>query len=304
MVTKQLVHLEGRELKLSNLEKELWPGEGITKADLIAYYVAVAPRLLPHLKNRPLTLTRYPDGINGTMFYQKDTPAHAPDWLPTYCVYSTDSHRQIRYLLAEEPATLVWLANQAAIEIHPWMSTISHPDNPDYVIIDLDPSQGGTFSDVVTVANSVHILLDKMNLVGFPKLSGATGLHIYVPLQPRYTYKQTSRFAGYIGELVVKMRPDIATNERIVRKRGRKVYVDHLQNLPGKTIVAPYSPRPRPGAPISVPISWQELGAIQPGQFHVKNVQALLSQPSAFDSMYELRQNLDHVLPLLSGVSV
>ena len=185
--TRQMAQVGARQLELSNLDKELWPGEGVTKADLISYYVAVAERLLPHLAGRPLTLTRYPHGIAGDMFYQKDTPDYAPDWLPTYTVHSEDTNRNIRYMLAQEPAALAWLANQAVIEIHPWMSTIQHPEFPDYAVIDLDPSEGATFADAVEIAGLVHIILSKLGLVGFPKLSGATGIHIYVPLKPEYS---------------------------------------------------------------------------------------------------------------------
>ncbi len=296
--TRQPAQIGARQLELSNLSKELWPGEGITKADLVAYYLAVSARLLPHLSGRPLTFTRYPDGIAGGMFYQKDTPAYAPAWLPTFPVHSEDADRDIRYLLAEEPAALAWLANQAVIEIHPWMSTTAHPDNPDYAVIDLDPAAGATFADAVEIAGLVKLLLDKMRLVGFPKLSGATGVHIYVPLAPRYTYRITSQFVGYLGELVVQAYPAKATNERLVRKRDGKVYVDHLQNLPGKTIVAPYVPRPRPGAPVSAPVAWQELARMQPDSFTLHKVQAVLDRPRDFDAMYSLKQSLDHILPL------
>jgi bifunctional non-homologous end joining protein LigD len=296
--TRQPVRVGTRTVEVTNLDKPMWPEEGITKGDLIRHYAAVAERLLPHLTGRPLTLTRYPDGVHGGMFYQKDTPHHAPDWIPTYPVWSEDSGRVIHYLLAEEPATLVWLANQAAIEIHPWMSRVERPAHPDYAVIDLDPAPGAALADAVEIAALVRVLLERLDLAGFPKLSGASGVHIYVPLAPRYTYQETSRFVGYLGELIVQAYPEKATNERLVRRRAGKVYIDHLQNLPGKTIVAPYVPRPRPGAPVSVPVTWDELGRVTPAQFHLRNTAAILNRPRDFDNMYRLRQSLDHVLRL------
>lgn len=302
-VTKQrrAVRIGTRIVELTNLDKLLWPADGIAKADLIAYYINVAPRLLPHLKGRPLTLTRYPHGIEDNMFYQKDTPDYAPAWLTTFPVYSSDSNKMIRYLLAEEPAALAWLANQGAIEIHPWMAPIDHPEYPDYAVVDLDPSPGATFKDTVTIAHLVHTLLQKWGLQGFPKLSGATGIHIYIPVIPRYTYQQTGLFVGYIGRLIERVYPEKATTQRIVNQRGPRVYIDHLQNRPGKTIVAPYVPRPLPGAPISMPVDWSELDQVTPAEWTLRDISRILERPSAFDAMYQVRQSLDHVLNLAEG---
>lgn len=300
-MSKHPVKIGERHLELSNLDKVLWPDDGITKGDLIHYYALVAERLLPHLKGRPLTLTRYPNGITGGMFYQKNTPSHAPDWLPTYAHASTDVERTANYLLADEPAALVWLANLATIEIHPWMSTVEHPSYPDYAVIDLDPAEGATWADVIEIAGLVRVLLEQLGLIGFPKLSGATGIHIYVPLAARYSFAQTSQFVAFLGKLLVKAHPDKATNERLVRLRDGKVYIDHLQNLPEKTIVAPYVPRPLAGAPVSVPVHWAELGDITPGEFSVSHPQHILQRPKDFDAMYGLKQSLDAVLPLLNA---
>jgi bifunctional non-homologous end joining protein LigD len=299
--SKHTMHIGTRDIKLTNLDKLLWPADGITKADLIAYYVSIAPRLLPHLKGRPLTLTRYPQGITGHMFYQKDTPDYAPGWLPTYQTYSSDADKPIRYLLAEEPATLAWLANQGTIEIHPWLAPVDHPEYPDYAVVDLDPSPGVSFKDTVTIAHLVHTLLQKWGLHGFTKLSGATGIHIYIPIIPRYTYQQTGRFVNYIGQLIERVYPEKATTQRIVNQRGTRVYIDHLQNRQGKTIVAPYSPRPLPGAPISVPVTWDELDHVKPGEWTIRDIGRLLKRTSEFDSMYQVRQNLDHVLNIATG---
>lgn len=294
------VEVDGRTVELSNLDKLLWPEDGITKADLIHYVFTAAHLILPHLEGRPLTVTRYPDGIDEEGFYQKDCPAHAPEWIPTFPVPSKDETGKVtHYILANEPAALVWLANQAAIELHPWMSRAERSLHPDYLVIDLDPAEGATFADVRLVARAVKELLDHLGLLSFPKLSGSTGIHVYVPLEPKYTYGQTSAFAGYVGKVIAAALPEKATNERLVKRRGPRVYVDHLQNLPGKTIVSAFSPRPLPGAPVSVPFSWEELDQVSPEQFTLKEIDRILARPLAFQRLYEHPQNIDKHLARL-----
>lgn len=297
--TVQRVSVFGRELDVSNLDKPLWPADGLTKADLIQYVASVAHLLLPHLAGRPLSATRYPDGIEGKWFYQKDCPDYAPDWIETYPVISKERDKVTKYILPNEPATLVWLANQAAIELHPWMSLASSPSVPDYSVIDLDPAEGATFDDVRLIARLVKEVLDSWGLEGFPKISGATGIHIYVPLQPKYTYDISSRFAGLIGRIIANAVPSKATNERLVKNRKGRVYVDHLQNLPGKTIVAPYCPRPLPAAPVSLPFLWEELDTIHPSQFSIADPQSILARPNPFQHLYQRRQSIDHLLDQL-----
>lgn len=299
--TSQLVNVDGREVELTNLDKPLWPDDDITKADYIHYVFMLSHLLLPQLKNRPLTVTRYPHGIDGEWFYQKDCPDYAPQWIETYPVVSTDSGKVTRYIVPQEPATLVWLANQAAIEFHPWMSRIQSPDQPDYSVIDLDPSAGATFEDVKTVARAVKEVLDYLGLIGYPKLSGATGIHIYVPLEPKYTYAITSGLAGYVGRIISDALPNVATNERLIKNRGERVYIDHLQNLPGKTIVAAYCVRPRPGATVSIPFDWSELDAIHPSQFTLKDLDQILNRPALFSQLDANRQNIDALLPHLAS---
>lgn len=300
--TRQTVRVGGRELELTSLEKPLWPESDITKADYIHYIFTVSHLLLPQLIHRPLTVTRYPDGIEDPGFYQKDCPDYAPSWVgdSTFPVVSDEKEKITRYIVPKEPATLVWLANQAAIEFHPWMSTVHDPAHPTYVVIDLDPSSGSSFEDVKKVAAMVKEVLNHFNLMGFPKLSGATGIHIYVPIEPKYPYQVASRFAGYVGELIVRAAPQIATNERLVKNRDGKVYIDHLQNLPGKTIVAAYSARPRSGAPISVPFEWEELNDIDPSQFTLPNLAGILDRSTQFLQLFQTPQSLDHVVPLFS----
>lgn len=259
-----------RIVQLSNLDKVFWPDTGYTKADLIQYYAEMAPVILPHLKDRPLTLTRCPDGIDGKLFYQKNAPPHTPDWVRTHA--SGDGDKMINYVLADEAATIVWLANQACIGIHPWLSTVHRPDFPDHIVIDLDPNPPTGFTEARRIAFVVREVLDNMGLVGYPKLSGATGIHVYVPVVPSFPFSVTARLAGFVGQVVSRLLPKQATNERTVSARGARVYVDHLQNLPGQTIAAPYSVRPRPGAPVSVPVTWAELSDCRPEDFHIKNV--------------------------------
>lgn len=298
------VEVDGRTIELSNLDKLLWPEDGITKADLIHYVFTASHLLLPHLEGRPLTVTRFPDGIGEEGFYQKDCPAHAPEWIQVHPVPSKEEGGKVtRYIVANEPATLVWLANQAAIELHPWMSRAQRPLHPDYVVIDLDPAEGATFADVRLVARAVKELLDHLGLLSFPKLSGATGIHIYVPLEPKYTYEQARAFAAHVSGVIAAALPEKATDERLVRRRGPRVYVDHLQNLPGKTIVSAFSPRPRPGAPVSVPFAWEELDQIAPEQFTLKEIDRILARPLAFQSLYEHRQNIDKHLARLGRSS-
>jgi bifunctional non-homologous end joining protein LigD len=269
---KGQVTIESREFALSNLDKVLWPEDGYTKGELINYYVQAAPYLLPHLIERPLVLTRFPDGIQSKSFYQKNAPTYLPAWIRTFSWYSRDSQRDIRFIVAEEPATLAWLANQACIELHPWLSSIDSIDYPDFVVIDLDPSPGSRYQDVVDIALVAKELLDNLELRSYPKTSGSEGLHIYIPLEPRYTYEQVRKFAQVLAAMITEVLPHIATIERTVKLRGSKVYVDYLQNALGKTLSSVYSVRPRRGATISTPLLWEEVPQVTPAQFTIKTI--------------------------------
>ncbi|MGE5507487.1 MAG: non-homologous end-joining DNA ligase [Chitinophagales bacterium] len=271
MSVKRTVTVGRRTLTLSNLDKLLWPEDGITKADLVRYYFTVAPYLLPHLKGRPLTVVRYPDGIAGEGFYQKNLPDSAPEWLPR-CDVPSEEADPISYMMAEEPAALVWLANQGALELHPAHHRCDRLDRPDWAVVDLDPAEGATYDDVLEVAALARHILAELGLFAYPKTSGATGIHLYLPLPRRYSYQEVSRAVGYLGKLMRERNPKKVTTERLIRNRDGKVYVDHLQNLAGKTIVAAYSPRPRPGAPVSTPVTWDELFRVKPAQFSIATV--------------------------------
>jgi bifunctional non-homologous end joining protein LigD len=238
--TKTPVSVAGRALALTNLDKVLWPEDGITKAELIDYYTRIGPYLLPYLKGRPLVMTRYPDGIHGKWFYHKDAPMGTPDWVPTW-PYEAEDDRLLNFVVAEEPATLTFLANLGAIELHPWLSRCATPESPDWAVIDLDPAEGTSFGDVLVLARLVRQILAAVQVQGFPKLSGATGIHIFCPCGPGYTYAETAGFCEAIGRVLLKVYPQKVTLERMVAKRTGKIYVDYLQNRRGQTITIVYS---------------------------------------------------------------
>ena len=256
-----------KEVKLTNLKKMFWPADGYTKGDLVAYYERVAPLLLPYLRDRPLVLTRYPDGITGKSFYQKDAPEFAPAWVRTERVYSKDAEREIDYFVVDDVESLRYVANSGAIPLHLWASRLGSLERPDWLVLDLDP-KGAPFTDVVKVARALHRILDDLELPSYPKTSGATGLHILIPLGARYVDDEVRTFARLLAVLGVEAEPDISTVARPLRARGGKVYIDFGQNGHGQTIVAPFSLRPLPGAPASCPLLWSEVTArLDPARF-------------------------------------
>lgn len=295
--TAQRVEVEGQELIVTNWDRILWPEDGFTKGDLIRYYAAAASFLLPYLQDRLLTVTRYPGGITGKFFYQKNCPDYAPEFIQTLAMEGDTPEKPIRYILPQDRPTLVWLANQACIELHPSHARIANLDYPDWIVFDLDPAEGCDFDDAREIAFLVKKTLEGLKLEGYPKLSGASGIHIYVPIEARYTHKTITGFAGRIGEILTRVYPEKVTNERLVKNRTGHIYIDHLQNLPGKTIVAPYSPRPLPGAPISSPVTWEELETVHPDQFHLGNILTRLEQAGdVFAPVIRQPQSLDAVL--------
>jgi bifunctional non-homologous end joining protein LigD len=248
----------GHELKFTNLSKMFWPKEKLTKRDLINYYYQAAPFILPYLKDRPQALNRFPNGINGMSFYQKDVTGKVPDWMDTYAYHSEGDGEDKQYLLGNNEATLLFLANQACIEMNPWSSTTKKPDHPTWCMIDLDPDKN-TFEQVIEAARVVHRILEALGVPSYPKTSGSTGLHIYIPLGGKYTYEQSKEFARIVVTLVHRQLPEFTSLERTVKNRRGKMYLDFLQNRPHATIAAPYSVRPRPGATVSMPLHWEEV---------------------------------------------
>ena len=272
-----VLHVDGHALRLTNLEKVLFPEDGYTKADLIRYYTEVSPYLLPAIEDRPLTMKVMPDGIAGQFFYQKDKPAFTPRWIKTWVDKTADREGGIDYVLGNDLATLIWLANYTAIEIHPWLSRVDDPDHPDIAIIDLDPSTGTTWDDVKQAASVVHDLLDEMGLEGFPKTTGSRGIHIWVPIARKYTFDESRSFVLEIGKAAREREPKLITVE-VVKDRRRGVYIDFLQNVGGKTTAGPYSVRPIRRAPVSAPLRWDEIGALgRPDAFTIANMGARIA---------------------------
>jgi bifunctional non-homologous end joining protein LigD len=246
------------DIKFSNLDKIFWPEERYTKGDLIEYYRAVSAWMLPYLTDRPLVLTRYPDGINGKSFFQKDAPEYAQAFVRTVTIWSEDSQRELDYFVCDNQSSLLYIANMAAILLHVWSSRVATLETPDWCILDLDP-KGAPFTDVVTVANTAKALCDDIGLPAGIKTSGSTGLHLLIPLGRQITYEQSRTLGGLLARVVAADLPEIATVTRQVQKRGGKVYLDYVQNGHGRLLVAPFSVRPLPGAPVSTPITWREV---------------------------------------------
>jgi bifunctional non-homologous end joining protein LigD len=268
-----LVKIETREIQLTNLEKVYWPEDGYTKYDLIRYYTDISPYLLKYLQGRPVNFQRFPDGIHGKSFYQKNCPDHAPAWIKTFPIASEREGKVTNYMLVEDAPTLAWLANLGCLEIHPWLSSIPNLDCPDYAVFDLDPPGFHFFPQVLEVALLVKEALDSLGLTAYPKTSGSSGLQIFVPLAARFTYEEVRLFTGTVCAVIEKF-DKRTTTERRVEARGERIYLDYLQNVQGKTINAPYSVRPLPGAPVSTPLLWEEVakGRLSPRQFTMKNI--------------------------------
>jgi bifunctional non-homologous end joining protein LigD len=271
-----MLEINGRKLQLTNLDKLFWPEEGYTKHDLLRFYIDISPFLLPYLCDRPCSFQRFPDGIRGKSFYQKNIPASAPPWIQTFPVPS--GKRIIHYPLVNNLETLVYMVNMACLEIHPWHSRTISIRRPDWGVVDLDPQEGVDFPAVVEAAAAVKAVMDELGLSGYPKTSGATGMQIYIPIKPYYTYDQIREIIGRICRQVNQKKPRLTTMERMVKKRGAKVYLDYLQNGWGKTINAPYTVRPVPGACVSTPLSWEEAlsGKTVPCDFTIKTLPARL----------------------------
>ncbi len=251
--------LNGHELNFTNLDKIYWPKEKISKRDLINYYYQVAAFILPYLKDRPQSMNRFPNGINGKSFYYKDVSGSAPGWASTYKYRREEDNRLRHYLVATNEASLLYMANLGCIEMNPWSSRVNKEDNPDWCIIDLDPGKKNSFDDVIAAALATKTVLEELGVQGYPKTSGSTGIHIYIPLGARYSYEQSKQFAALVAQLVQERLPAITSVERIIKNRKGKMYIDFLQNRSHATVASPYSLRPKPGAPVSMPLHWEEV---------------------------------------------
>lgn len=256
----QTVKIDGCHLTFNHLSKVYWPEDGITKRDMFNYYDQVAEYMVPYLKDRPMSLHRFPNGIHGPAFYQKDVKDKAPDCMRTM-PHTTSDGVEKEYLVATNKASLLWMASLGCIEINPWFSREASPDNPDFCVVDLDPDKQH-FDQVIEAAQKVREVCDAIGVPTYPKTSGSTGIHIYIPLGAQYSYDQSQMFAKIIVTLVQKQIPAYTTLERMVKNRNGKMYLDFLQNRPDATIAGVYSLRPKPGATVSMPLSWDE---VKPG---------------------------------------
>ena len=254
-----VLEVDGHDLAVDNLNKIFWPGQGLTKADLLQYYLSVSPMLLPALNDRPLIMRRFPNGIHGQSFYQQRAPHPVPDGVRAEAL-PRDVHVPSR-LVGGSLITLLYMVHLAVISQDPWFSRASSPDHPDLAVLDLDPMPGVTFTQVLDVARWIHDELDRLGIQGFPKTSGATGLHVYVPLPPSTSYESARLLCQIVATMVATQHPSVATVERTVDRRGATVYIDYLQNARGKTLASAYSARPSDFAGVSTPVTWQEIEA-------------------------------------------
>jgi bifunctional non-homologous end joining protein LigD len=246
----------GRRLPLTNLDKVLWPADGLTKRDMIEYYVSMAPYMLPYLRDRPLSMQVFPDGIDGKSFWRKDKPEHAPQWIDSWTYHGEKTKT---YIVVNEIATLAWVANAGVIDLHPWHSRIDEPNEPDWAVFDLDPFEPATFQDVINIAKLVKAALDHYAMHGVIKTSGQTGLQIYVPVRRGPDYSAVRHWVEEVGRAIDQAAPGRVSWEWAVAKRTGRIRIDYTQNIINKTLAAPYSLRPAPGAPVSTPIAWEEL---------------------------------------------
>lgn len=263
--------LPRREVIVTNPDKVFFPEKGLTKDDLVRYYERVAQWMLPYLRNRPLVLTRFPDGIYGKSFYQRDAPDFVPDWVKRTSLWTQTEDRDINYFMVDDVPALKYLANMGAIPVHVWHSRIDSLERPDWCVLDLDPKEA-PFKDVIEVAREIRDLLEEIELPGYLKTSGASGLHILLPMARHLTHDQSRSFAELLARVIVSRRPDICTVVRAVRKRSSKVYIDYLQNRHGQLIAAPFSARAEAAASVSMPVKWSELnGRLKNANYHIEN---------------------------------
>jgi bifunctional non-homologous end joining protein LigD len=293
----QVREINGHEIKFNNLNKIYWPKEKITKRDMLNYYYQAAPYILPYLTGRPQSMNRHPNGITGESFYFKDVTGTAPDWIETFEYKSPSDNRVRKYLIAKDEASLLYMATLGCIEMNPWHSKAATEDYPDWCIIDLDPAEN-TFQQVIEAAQVTKDVLESMDIKSYPKTSGSTGIHVYIPMGGKYTYEQSKEFARVVATLVHNEIPEFTTIERMVKSRGGKMYVDFLQNRPQATIAAPYSLRPKPGATVSMPLQWDEVKkGLKMSDFNIYNsLERIKSMGDIFKPVLGKGINLEKVI--------
>lgn len=277
-VSAGAIEVDGTPVKLTNLRKIYFPAQPgiaeVSKRELLDYTHDMAEFLVPHLLNRPYTLKRYPNGIRGAFFFQKEAGEQMPDWVPTAAMNSGGERRFINFVLCNDCPTLLYLVNLGCIDHNAWMSRAQSPREPDFVLLDLDPGPRAGFQRVIAVARALGKILDQAGILGLPKTSGATGMHIFIPLAPGHTFAQSARFAEILFRQAAAQLPDITTGVWSVGRRPPdRVFLDWRQNGPGKTVPPPYSPRPVPGATVSTPLRWAEVKpGLDPSQFTLRNL--------------------------------
>lgn len=294
--------VDGRELALTNLDKILFPARGdeppVTKRDLIRYHALVAPAMLPYLADRPLNSHRFPDGVERPGFWHKEVPSHAPRWLQRWRYPDAKPGETQFYLVADSVAALVWLANYGAVELHAWSSRTTNIEHPTWVLFDIDPGANTTFEDVLVLARLHRTALDHLGVTGRPKVTGQRGIQIWVPIRPSYTYEQTRQWVKKVSEAIGNTVPELVSWAWNKSERHGLARLDYTQNVLHKTLVAPYSARPHPGAPVSVPIEWDELDdpGLRPDRWTIRTVLdriAIVGDP--FQPLLEVEQELPRV---------
>lgn len=294
MKEKEIFEVEGKKITLTHLAKIYFPDIAGAKAELIDYYIRMSPYILPYLKGRPFSMLHYPDGINGKTFFQKQRPDDAPAWLASVILPSGE--KTIDWCLVNNLPGLIYMANRSCIEMHAWFSRLPNLDAPDVAIFDLDPSGDTGFADAVKAALLVKTALDSYGLWSIPKLSGKTGVHVVVPIEPT-PYEKVRRFLKIICRSIEEAQPELFTTQRVVAKRGDRVYLDAVQNGRGKTLPSPYSVRATPLANVSAPVTWLELKkGVAPEQFNIRNMDARISKTGdLFEPVYTTRQPLPNL---------
>lgn len=258
---------------LTNQSKIYFPVDDYTKGDIVEYYQRIAEYILPHLKGRAQSLNRFPNGIAELSFYHKDAGENVPDWIQVEKVYSESSEKDIHYIVCNDVETMAYLNNLGCIEFNVWTSRVHQIEYPDYLVLDLDPSDNNTFDDVVEVALAVQSVLDRCQIKGYPKTSGSSGIHVYIPMGAQYNFDEVKDFGHVLMQNVQELLPDLTTLERSLKKRSKnKIYLDYLQNRKGQTLAGVYSVRPRDGAPVSMPLEWKEVKrGLHPTDFTISN---------------------------------
>ncbi len=294
-VDKGVVRSDGIDVPVTNLDKVFWPDEQITKGDLLTYYFNVADVILPYLRDRPLTLKRFPNGVKAKSFFQKQAPHWTPPWVELCAIEPEDTEID-ETVMVNKLADLLFVVNLGCIEMHPLHSRCERYDLPDYLVVDLDPMPPASFADAAAVAHHVKAALDVLELDAYPKTSGATGLQIYVPVEEKHSYAETRAVAEKIGLAIVKADPDHATMEWDIARRSGKVFIDHKMNRRAASLSSAYSVRPEPGATVSTPLEWDELFDVRPSDFTMETIFERLEDGDPFEPVLTNRQSLDHAI--------